>query len=118
MAGLASRLGHMKTPVTLWEMVTGGNPYDDGWSPKLLYGQFIEKTRKTLDKTGSEVTSYASFLISERLDIKEKQYKIELGHTESLVPSANAYEPISFEGSPTLSETKAGKTASEWVIYV
>lgn len=116
--GLATRLGHMVTDITLWELSSSGNPYEDGWTKKLLQGEFIEKTRKTLNKKGSEVTSYARFVISEKLDIKEKTYKLELGHSLGVVPSNEAYEPISSQSSPTIAEVRAGIEGSEWIIYV
>jgi hypothetical protein len=108
----------MKTPITLWELSKSGNPYDDGWVSKHIYGQFVEKTRKTEDKSGAEVTSYARFTISENLNIKEIDYKLELGHSLGSEPSLEAYKPISSQGNPTIAETRAGETGSEWVIYV
>ena len=116
--GLATRLGHMVTDITLWELSSSGNPYEDGWTKKLLQGEFVEKTRKTLNKTGSEVTSYARFVISEKLDIKEKTYKLELGHSLGIAPSNEAYEPISSQSGITVAETRAGVEGSEWTIYV
>lgn len=116
--GLASDLNLMNYPITIWTLNISGNPYEQGWTKTFTSGQFVEKARKKVSKTGEEVISYAMFVLSERLDIKNTEYRLEKGRSLSTEPSSEAYEPISQQSAPTMQDIRNGTDASEWIIYV
>ena len=116
--GLASNLNLMNYPITIWTLNNSGNPYEQGWTKTFTTGQFVEKAKKTVSKTGEEVTSYAMFVLSERLDIKNTEYRLEKGQSLLTEPPIEAYEPISQQSAPTMEDIRNGTDASEWIVYV
>ena len=114
--GLAQATGSMKTPITLWEV--SGNAIYPTFIKKLILGQYREEKKKTINNNNEEVTSFSQFVINEKIEIKEKNYRIELGHSEEFRPSLSAFEPISVQGSPRMQDIKAGEISKEWTIYV
>lgn len=117
--GLASNLNLMNYPITIWTLNNSGNPYEQGWTKTFTAGQFVEKAKKTVSKTGEDVVSYVMFVIPVRLKIENGiEYRLEKGQSLLTEPSSEAYEPISQKSAPTIEDIRNGTDASEWIIYV